>query len=559
VALVVVSSLSGRAAAETFHIDPMAGADDAGHDGSEVRPFKSLSFALSRRAGAELHLRLRPGVYEGSDIFGLEEGHQELFPLTQEPGLRSLRVSGPPPEAGEAVIRPLDPELSAFYIETAASSLVAVFERLRFEGGFSAVSLHAPERTGLDVTIASCVFTAQEAAGVQFYAGRGDSKARSSLRVESCRFEGPGAGVVLEGMGGEEESRVPVELVISASSFSDSVAVGPDGLLGAAVELHVGAGAWIDARLFRCEFRDTASVLALSSSPAGRPGRVSAILGSSLIYSSAGPCSDLWGGEACGVRQVLSLALWPHHAAGIRLINNTFWALQRHAVFRWNRDELPEGIELPLLLANNVFWGGGAALLGGPEPRDEQLPPGMALERNILPASWGAAAGDDNLISDPRFEDPEAGDFRLRAGSPAIDAGDPHHTLELPEIDLAGGCRRAAAGEPPRQGLHPVDLGAYEHPGECESRKVLAFIRGDCNLNGRPEMADAISIFGYLFLNSATPACLDACDANDSGTVDITDGIYILLHLFLGGGPPPSPFPQPGYDPTKDALPVCFR
>jgi hypothetical protein len=48
--------------------------------------------------------------------------------------------------------------------------------------------------------------------------------------------------------------------------------------------------------------------------------------------------------------------------------------------------------------------------------------------------------------------------------------------------------------------------------------------------------------------------CLDAGDGNDDGTLDITDAIFILAHLFLGGPAPPRPYPEPGDDPTPDAL-----
>ncbi len=51
---------------------------------------------------------------------------------------------------------------------------------------------------------------------------------------------------------------------------------------------------------------------------------------------------------------------------------------------------------------------------------------------------------------------------------------------------------------------------------------------------------------------------LDGADIEDNGNVNISDGISLLRHRFLGG-PPPSP---PGYndcgiDPTDDPLPEC--
>lgn len=41
-------------------------------------------------------------------------------------------------------------------------------------------------------------------------------------------------------------------------------------------------------------------------------------------------------------------------------------------------------------------------------------------------------------------------------------------------------------------------------------------------------------------------------DANDDGTVDISDPVYVLNFLFLGGAPPKSPYPHCGRDDTDD-------
>lgn len=85
--------------------------------------------------------------------------------------------------------------------------------------------------------------------------------------------------------------------------------------------------------------------------------------------------------------------------------------------------------------------------------------------------------------------------------------------------------------------------------------KAVPFIRGDVDANGSLEMADALRIFGFLFLG--TPrflACTDAADANDSSVVDLSDGIYILAYLFVGAPSPTAPFPTCGTDPSDDIL-----
>lgn len=80
------------------------------------------------------------------------------------------------------------------------------------------------------------------------------------------------------------------------------------------------------------------------------------------------------------------------------------------------------------------------------------------------------------------------------------------------------------------------------------------FVRGDVDGNGSQQMADAIQIFGYLFLGSAEPRCKDAADVDDNGALELSDGIYLLNYLFLGGSAPPAPFPACGTDMTADAL-----
>lgn len=79
------------------------------------------------------------------------------------------------------------------------------------------------------------------------------------------------------------------------------------------------------------------------------------------------------------------------------------------------------------------------------------------------------------------------------------------------------------------------------------------FVRGDTNGDNSIDIADAISVLGYLFSNDPA-TCLDAYDGNDDGAVNIADAISLLDFLFTQGSPPPAPFPAPGVDPTADQL-----
>ncbi len=88
------------------------------------------------------------------------------------------------------------------------------------------------------------------------------------------------------------------------------------------------------------------------------------------------------------------------------------------------------------------------------------------------------------------------------------------------------------------------------------------FIRADTNLDGKVGISDAIALLSDLFgygdiseiQDRVGAPCNDALDANDDGKVTLTDPIYILNYLYMGGTPPPAPFPEKGLDETFDQL-----
>jgi hypothetical protein len=103
----------------------------------------------------------------------------------------------------------------------------------------------------------------------------------------------------------------------------------------------------------------------------------------------------------------------------------------------------------------------------------------------------------------------------------------------------------------------------FENPGS-EAVKVLVvefqprlFIRGDADSDQTVDISDAVRIFLWLFGGERIVNCPDALDVDDSGGVDVTDGISLLSFLFLGGPQPAPPYLSPGRDPTVDQLPAC--
>ncbi len=80
------------------------------------------------------------------------------------------------------------------------------------------------------------------------------------------------------------------------------------------------------------------------------------------------------------------------------------------------------------------------------------------------------------------------------------------------------------------------------------------FVRAECNLDGLYDISDGVFLLIYLFLMGGPLGCDDACDGNDDGLLDIADPLFIFTNLFVSGPNPAAPFPACGTDPTADAL-----
>ncbi|MEM7230649.1 MAG: right-handed parallel beta-helix repeat-containing protein, partial [Planctomycetota bacterium] len=163
-------------------------------------------------------------------------------------------------------------------------------------------------------------------------------------------------------------------------------------------------------------------------------------------------------------------------------------------------------------LHSTIVWGNRSDIVVDAASR-------LAIDHTLSASGY---PGVGNLAGDPRFRDLENRDFSLAPGSPCIDAG--------------------------RDG---EDIGAIPFDGPSPG----TFLRGDANESGRVDISEAIAVLNFLFLGADGPACRDRLDADDNGNVNITDGIVVLNYLFGGGDPFPPPFPQPGFDPSEDALP----
>jgi parallel beta helix pectate lyase-like protein len=114
-------------------------------------------------------------------------------------------------------------------------------------------------------------------------------------------------------------------------------------------------------------------------------------------------------------------------------------------------------------IANDIFWGNSPMDYSGP-----------GANHSVIAS--GNNGGEGNLTSDPRFYDPENGDYRLTILSPCVDGGDPGV--------LPGSLTTDAAGAPRVRGSS-VDPGAYEF---ASARQLIADLRtelGDMAASGQ--------------------------------------------------------------------------
>ena len=144
----------------------------------------------------------------------------------------------------------------------------------------------------------------------------------------------------------------------------------------------------------------------------------------------------------------------------LSLLNNSFvgFAEPSQASF---------GSDLEMTVANNIFY--SPVYETGFELRGV-LKKGT-LRNNIFQKVTGYWDVDEgNQTVDPKFHDPENGDFRLSADSPALDAGTNEAVTDLDATDLDGN---------PRILNGTVDIGAYErntaplHPADTNEDSII--------------------------------------------------------------------------------------
>lgn len=82
----------------------------------------------------------------------------------------------------------------------------------------------------------------------------------------------------------------------------------------------------------------------------------------------------------------------------------------------------------------------------------------------------------------------------------------------------------------------------------------VSFRRGDVDADNDVNLTDGVYILNHLFLGGSPPFCLDSADTDDNGGLDTSDAVLLFGYLFLGKEPPAAPFLDCGEDTTEDEL-----
>jgi hypothetical protein len=158
----------------------------------------------------------------------------------------------------------------------------------------------------------------------------------------------------------------------------------------------------------------------------------------------------------------------------------------------------------PFTFVNTIIWGN--------DSYGEHDPANLSYAYSLV---QGLTASGTNLNADPLFVDPDNGDFRLQACSPAINKGAiDTGGMNLPETDLAGY---------PRIQLGRIDMGAYEFQGDVVLRPEPPVVAAQNFCNNSTTVADLLSLGSNLNWYEAA----DAEPALSSTTLLISQTYFV--------------------------------
>lgn len=157
--------------------------------------------------------------------------------------------------------------------------------------------------------------------------------------------------------------------------------------------------------------------------------------------------------------------------------------------------------------------------------------PSSGIVHGLLPL--GATATDPEGIDAVRFNVREPG------GAFGIAIG----WEDIPAVPGGGGWEATFDSTALEDGPYWVVAEAEDAVGNegqsaplvIEVSNQVAVFPGDVNGDGSVQISDAVSLVSHLFLGGVAPTCRKAGDVNDDDALDVSDAVTLLTYLFQGG------------------------
>ena len=387
-----------------------------------------------------------------------------------------------------------------------------------FAAGMSNMNSSSPIVTG-------CIFSGNMSGNI---GGGGMSNSNSSPTVTTSAFSGNTGGNRGGGMFNENASSVTV----TACSFSNNAALSGGGIYnqnGSSVDVS-------DSSFSNNTAGSGGAILNNDSSSIVTNCTFSENTANSGVFAAGGA---IWHD---GTLTVINCTFFGNMASGsfgeggalytrgssTTLINGTFAGNTALSMGGAIRIAAVPGI---VTVSNCVLWGNTAGG-SGDEIVDNASSTTTIRFSDILGSGgsgggWDASMGIDgggNIDADPLFVNPGTGNYRLAAGSPAIDAGHNWAIAGIADTDLDGNPRFVAhpADFDPGCGIPAVvDMGAFEHQIGVPFPVKLGDIDGD----------GIVGIVDFLALLGEWGSCMEQCclaDLDLDGIVGINDFLILL-------------------------------
>ena len=549
--LILISSFFQGAhgqAAEEIYVDPVGGSDGA--IGTEKSPLKTITNALGRvEPDGHYLIHLKPGSYSS-----------ESFPLNLPTSVLGLKIMGA--VDGDVNIIMDSTSVPAFSFRPLVSTKLEEeninkktiqyeFSNFDLSNGSRGISLVSNYSQDLQLTIKNCQFHNQKYQALELTAGKDSSL---DVVIQGCTFVGSSLYAV--DLGTREGSQLKID--VSGNQFTGVPSSMP---FRNGIAIFLEKQSIVEGRVYRNRFENEGNAFLITTSNTSFPGGslnleiTNNFVEGSIFNVSPGELPPENG---------MYLNFQKNHNVHIRLLHNTFVGGLGNALFleQSGEDKLNDLCpSLSLEAIGNIFWNYQEGDFNFEDKMILESSECFHFQNNSLVSSALAGQQGNVLMQSSFFKDAENGNYRLAAESSLVDTHpiDDTNVESLLEtvghFDVEGQCRIVDGNA---DNNFAIDTGAFEFgTGVCMD-SLMSFLRGDCALDDKHNITDAIKVFGYLFLNSSEPACLDACDANDDAKIQIADGIFILGFLFLDTAIFPEPFPEMGVDLTPDPY-LCIE